>query len=148
MLEGVTRETALELRAELDIPAEERPLHPYDAYTADEMFLTSTASGFVPVRVVDGRTVGDGRPGPTFRRLKDAYQSLNESGTHCTRSIRECRRPASSSQGKRGGGVRGEGDDGKEQDLVLLRVRSSWGTLRIQRLHEERETTEGGRVCE
>lgn len=68
----------------MDIPAEERPLHPYDAYTADEMFLTSTAGGFVPVRVVDGRTVGDGRPGPTFRRLKDAYQTLIESGTHGT----------------------------------------------------------------
>lgn len=84
VLEGVTRETALELCADLRIPAEERALTPYDAYTADEVFLTSTAGGFVPVRSVDGRPAGDGRPGPVFRRLKEAYQSLLESGTHGT----------------------------------------------------------------
>lgn len=84
VLEGVTRETALELCADLGIPAAARALHAYDAYTADELFLTSTAGGFVPVRAVDGRRVGDGRPGPTFRRLKEAYQALVDSGVHGT----------------------------------------------------------------
>ncbi len=84
VLEGVTRETTLELCAVLRIPSETRALHAYDAYTADEVFLTSTAGGFVPIRAVDGRPVGDGRPGPTFRRLREAYQALIESGAHGT----------------------------------------------------------------
>lgn len=84
VLEGVTRETILDLCAELRIPATARSLTPYDAYTADEVFLTSTAGGLVPVRAIDGRQVGTGQPGPVFYRLKDAYEALIASGTHGT----------------------------------------------------------------
>jgi branched-chain amino acid aminotransferase len=84
ILEGITRETVLELCAELDIPTEVRGAAPYHLYTADEVFLTSTAGGLVPVAMVDGRTVGDGSPGPVFRRLFAAYDELLRSGRQGT----------------------------------------------------------------
>lgn len=80
VLEGITRETVLELCLELSITAEECDLLPYDAYNADECFLTSTAGGLVPVRAIDGRVIGDGRPGPVRKRLSDAYEALVEGG--------------------------------------------------------------------
>lgn len=80
VLEGVTRETVLELCPQLGIVAEECDLLPYDAYTADECFLTSTAGGLVPVRGIDGRIIGDGKPGPVRKRLSDAYETLIEKG--------------------------------------------------------------------
>lgn len=64
----------MELAAERGISAEEAELELYDAYTADEVFLTSTAGGLVPVVEVDGRTVGDGRPGPVLSALQEDYR--------------------------------------------------------------------------
>jgi len=84
VLEGITRETVLELCRELHIPAAEDDLMPYDAYTADELFLTNTAGGIVPVISVDGRRVGAGVPGPICQRVRDAYRSLIESRIHGT----------------------------------------------------------------
>jgi branched-chain amino acid aminotransferase len=78
VLRGVTRETAMQLAAELGHQVHETDLELYDAYTADEVFLTSTAGGLVPVVEGDGRTVGsgvgDGRPGPVLSALQDAYR--------------------------------------------------------------------------
>jgi branched-chain amino acid aminotransferase len=73
VLLGITRETTIELAAELGLPVLETDLELYDAYTADEIFLTSTAGGLVPVVEVDGRTIGDGTPGPVLSALRDAY---------------------------------------------------------------------------
>jgi branched-chain amino acid aminotransferase len=64
----------MELAAELGFPVHETDLELYDAYTADEVFLTSTAGGLVPVVEVDGRTIGDGKPGPVLSALQDAYR--------------------------------------------------------------------------
>ncbi|MBM4408713.1 MAG: branched-chain amino acid aminotransferase [Chloroflexi bacterium] len=85
ILEGVTRATVLELADELGIPNGEGPIAPYDLFTADEAFLTSTAAGIIPVTKVDGAPVGDGRPGPVFRCLDAAYEELQRSGRHGTR---------------------------------------------------------------
>lgn len=74
VLLGITRETAMELAAELGFPVRETELELYDAHTADEVFLTSTAGGLIPVVEVDGRTIGDGRPGPVLSALQDAYR--------------------------------------------------------------------------
>jgi branched-chain amino acid aminotransferase len=74
VLLGITRETTMELAAELGFPVHETDLELYDAYTADEVFLTSTAGGLVPVVEVDGRTIGDGKPGPVLSALQDAYR--------------------------------------------------------------------------
>jgi branched-chain amino acid aminotransferase len=84
VLEGITRETVLELAAELAIPSVIKNVAPFDLYVADEIFLTSTAAGLVPVTRVDGAPIADGRPGPLFRRLDAAYDELQRSGRHGT----------------------------------------------------------------
>jgi branched-chain amino acid aminotransferase len=84
VLEGITRATVLELAGELGLTAGERNLTLYDLYTADEVFLSSTAGGLMPVREVDGRPIGHGRPGPIYEQIADAYLQLLESGRHAT----------------------------------------------------------------
>ncbi len=77
VLEGITRETVLELASGLDIPAEERDLDLYDAYTADEAFITSTSLCICPAVSVNGATVGGGRvPGPVTQRLISAFSDV------------------------------------------------------------------------
>ncbi len=73
VLEGITRRTVLELCAELALPAHAAALPADSLRAADEVFITSTAGGVMPVTRIDGRPVGDGRPGPVFRRLHDLY---------------------------------------------------------------------------
>jgi branched-chain amino acid aminotransferase len=64
----------------LGYTAIEADLQLYDAYTANEIFLTSTAGGLIPVVELDGRQIGTGKPGPVFRRLAAAYrEALNGS---------------------------------------------------------------------
>lgn len=84
VLRGVTRETAMELAAERGLRVEETELELYDAYTADEVFLTSTAGGLVPVVEVDGRTVGDGKPGPVLSALQEDYREALSSARWST----------------------------------------------------------------
>jgi branched-chain amino acid aminotransferase len=75
-LEGVNRATALELAAELGLPAAERSLGRFDLFAADEVFLSgSGVGGFVPVRSLDGERVGVEPPGPVLRRLRDAFEA-------------------------------------------------------------------------
>jgi branched-chain amino acid aminotransferase len=77
VLPGVSRETIIEQAAELDIPLAEADIDLYDAYTADEAFITSTSFCICPVRSVNGNTVGDGGvPGQVTKRLTDAYVGL------------------------------------------------------------------------
>lgn len=76
ILVGVTRETVLELAAERNYKVVPCDLELYDVYTADELFLTSSAGGVLPVTVVDGRVIGDGNPGPVFNELANAYQEV------------------------------------------------------------------------
>ena len=84
ILEGITRATVLDLAREAGLDCREEDLELYHAYTADEMFLTSTAGGLLPVTELDGRTIGEGRPGPVFTRMAEAYRKLLESGRHGT----------------------------------------------------------------
>ncbi len=72
VLEGITRRTALELLAELQVKGEAAPLPITDLKAADEVFITSTAGGIMPVGRLDGETVGDG-PGPLTARLRELY---------------------------------------------------------------------------
>jgi len=73
VLQGVSRATVFDLARELGVTVVEEDLQPYDLYTADEAFFTSTSSCVLPVTRVDRRPVGDGRPGPTARRLLQAW---------------------------------------------------------------------------
>ncbi len=76
ILEGITRQVVMELAAEMDIPLAEDNLTVYQVYTADECFLTGTAAEIVPVRRVDGRDIGDGKPGPITRRLMARFKEV------------------------------------------------------------------------
>lgn len=73
VLEGITRQTALDLCAELQIPVAAAPLSVAAVRSADEIFITSTAGGIMPVTRIDGEAVGDGRPGPLTGRLTELY---------------------------------------------------------------------------
>ena len=78
VLAGITRATALELCAELGVPAETGVLPAERLRAADEVFLTSTAGGIVPITRIDGASVGDGRPGPLTGRLIELYWAKHE----------------------------------------------------------------------
>jgi branched-chain amino acid aminotransferase len=72
-LEGITRQTVFELAGTLGLAAREQTLGRFDLFAADEAFLTGTGAGIVPVRSLDGRPVGGGRPGPVCAKLRVAY---------------------------------------------------------------------------
>ena len=72
-LDGITRETVLEIARELDIPYEERPFSLFEVWTAHEVFVCGTGAEVVPVTAVDGRTIGSGEIGPTTRTIVEAY---------------------------------------------------------------------------
>jgi branched-chain amino acid aminotransferase len=84
ILEGITRQTVFEIAAELDIPAAEHDLSPYDLYTAEEAFLCSTAGGLYPISEADGRAVGSGGTGSITRALRDRYWERHLSGPDFT----------------------------------------------------------------
>jgi branched-chain amino acid aminotransferase len=77
VLPGVSRATAIELAAQAGMPFAEADIDLYDAYTAEEAFITSTSLCLCPVRSVNGNPVGAGAvPGPLTKRLSDAYARL------------------------------------------------------------------------
>ncbi len=77
VLEGITRRTVLDLADGLGMQTAECDLDLYDAYTADEAFLTSTSLCICPVSAVNGTSIGDGRPpGPVTRRLMQGFTDL------------------------------------------------------------------------
>lgn len=76
ILEGITRATILRLAPRAGLEAEARELTPYDLYTADEVFLTSTVVGVLPVVELDGRAIGSGGAGPVARRLQGLYDQV------------------------------------------------------------------------
>ena len=77
VLAGISRSTAIELAHELNIDTREADLDLFDAYTADEAFVTSTSFCICPVASVNGSTIGEsGVPGPVTDRLMKAYSGL------------------------------------------------------------------------
>ena len=77
VLEGITRGVTMDLATGLNLPVEERDLDLYDAYTADEAFLTSTSLCICPISSVNGTPVAGGKaPGVIPRRLMDAFSDL------------------------------------------------------------------------
>ncbi|MFP6647996.1 MAG: aminotransferase class IV, partial [Pirellulaceae bacterium] len=75
-LAGITRETTLEIAASLEIPCLETRLQPYDLYTADELFFTSTPYCIMPASRFNGLPVGDGQVGPLTRQLLEGWSDL------------------------------------------------------------------------
>ena len=77
ILQGVSRMTVIDLAEQLNIPVAEEDLQPYDLYTADEVFLTSTSLCACPVSSINGKIVGNGdQPGPVTKAITDAYIDL------------------------------------------------------------------------
>ena len=73
-LKGITRGVVLEVASAAGIPTHEQPFSLTDVYSADEAFVTGTFGALTPVIEVDGRTIGDGLPGPETARLRGLYQ--------------------------------------------------------------------------
>jgi len=73
ILPGVTRASVMRLARERDLVLEERAFTIEEAHGAAEAFYTSASSLVMPVVAIDGRPVGDGRPGPLTRRLRALY---------------------------------------------------------------------------
>ena len=73
VLEGITRETVMELCAAEGLPVEERKVGVQDLIGADEAFVTSTAGGIMPLTRADDQAIGTGKPGPVTTRLTSAY---------------------------------------------------------------------------
>lgn len=74
ILPGITRRLVLYLCREVGVPAREETLRVPDLLAADEMFITSTTKEAAPVRTIDGKPVGSGKPGPVHKRILQAYR--------------------------------------------------------------------------
>jgi branched-chain amino acid aminotransferase len=74
--EGITRAVVLELAATAGIACQAGDYTLPQLYTADEAFVTGTMGGLVPVVTVDGRTIGDGQPGPVTKHLTAQFAAL------------------------------------------------------------------------
>jgi len=75
-LPGITRDTAMALLADLGVKTLEGPLTRDAIYIADEVFMTGTAAEITPVRELDGRRIGDGRPGQVTQQMQHLYQQI------------------------------------------------------------------------
>ena len=84
VLEGITRQTVVELSAKLNIDCRLTKMPANTLREADEVFITSTAGGIMPVRSIDGSPVGDGAPGPVTVRLKEMYWKLHDDPAYTT----------------------------------------------------------------
>jgi branched-chain amino acid aminotransferase len=73
ILAGITRQRVIELAREMGLEAGEGDLYPDDLRGADEVFITSSIRGVMPVNRVDDRAISGGAPGPITRRLMDAH---------------------------------------------------------------------------
>ncbi len=78
VLPGVSRQTAIDLAAEVGMPVRETDIDLYDAYNAEEVFITSTSLCICPAVKVNGMVIGDAGTvwGPVTKKLADAYQRL------------------------------------------------------------------------
>ncbi|MBI5025302.1 MAG: branched-chain-amino-acid transaminase [Nitrospirae bacterium] len=75
-LDGITMRTVIEIAESLGIKTHETTLTRYDLYNADECFMTGTGAEVIPVIKIDGRVIGDGRPGNATRRLIEIFKKL------------------------------------------------------------------------
>jgi branched-chain amino acid aminotransferase len=75
ILESITRDTLLVLAADIGISTQERSVGRTELYLASEAFYCGTGQEITPVLSVDGKPLGDGRPGPVTRQLQAAYDA-------------------------------------------------------------------------
>ena len=76
VLPGITRQSVMRLAAEQGLALDERLFSVEEAHAATEAFLTSASMLVMPVTAIDGRPVGNGKPGPRSRRLRELYLQM------------------------------------------------------------------------
>ena len=81
LLNGITRNTIITLARDAGIPVIERDLPREYLYLCDELFMCGTAAEITPIRSVDGRQVGAGKPGPVTQRIQDMFFGLFDGST-------------------------------------------------------------------
>ena len=77
-LNGITRQLVLEVAPLAGLTAHQKPFSLTDVYSAEEAFVTGTFGGLTPVVEIDGRTIGDGRPGPITAKIQELYRAAVE----------------------------------------------------------------------
>jgi branched-chain amino acid aminotransferase len=75
-LYGITRGVVMEMAREAGLSVSEPNLTRYDLFNADECFLTGTGAELIPVTKIDGRVIGNGKPGPVTKNLVQNYHAL------------------------------------------------------------------------
>lgn len=73
-LPGITAQVVVQLARGLGYDARERNISPFELFTADEVFFTGTAAEVIPVREINKRKIGNGKPGPVTKRLMEEFQ--------------------------------------------------------------------------
>jgi len=76
MLPGITYDVVLEIAAANQIPFQVRKINKAEVFTADELLLTSSTKEILPITTLNGKMVGNGKPGAMFARLYDLYQNF------------------------------------------------------------------------
>ena len=84
VLEGITRKSVIELCRELSYPHEVRRVSAAEARGADEIFAATTAGGIMPGSRIDGRILGNDRPGPISAKLRETFWAKRANGWHAT----------------------------------------------------------------
>jgi len=77
-LRGITRDAVMDLATKAKIPVSEAAISRHEVYNAEECFLTGTAAEIIPVVKVDGRLIGDGKPGKVTKQMLTAFHKLTK----------------------------------------------------------------------
>jgi len=73
ILPGITREVVIEILKNLGYEVIEKDITPYELFTADEAFFTGTAAEVTPISEVNGRIIGNGKPGPITKKVMEEF---------------------------------------------------------------------------
>jgi branched-chain amino acid aminotransferase len=84
VLEGITRRCVLELCQDINLAVTEEPITEQALLLADELFACSTAGGIMPITRINGKEVGDGKPGRRTTELSNLYMTKRQFGWHAT----------------------------------------------------------------
>ncbi|MFP4654227.1 MAG: branched-chain-amino-acid transaminase [Methanohalobium sp.] len=78
-LKGITRAVAIEILKDIGYEVHEQHMGLFDLYTADEVFVTGTAAEAAPIIQIDGRSIGNGKPGPITNEVIEAFKEVTRS---------------------------------------------------------------------
>lgn len=84
VLEGVTRDTVMKIASALGYPVQARKITVDEIHEANEIFITSTGGGVMPVTRIDDRILSNGAPGPVTRKFEEAYWARHKDGWEAT----------------------------------------------------------------